>query len=165
MARNRPRRDASRLDTTSAHGGSPGERKVYITEEFDSTGHVTAASILSQQICLPRPAGMPRRVHVALIIPFYVTGGRAYRPAILGSGRFPPTWFRGFRRRYLQASGVLRCGQDNIINSTRSTFGIHFPFTLCLLSVSKLCKCAAHVSASLNRMHLVACGSTRLPNI
>lgn len=37
MARNRPRRVASRRDTTSAHGGSPGERKVYITEEFDST--------------------------------------------------------------------------------------------------------------------------------
>lgn len=37
MARNRSRRAASRRDTTSAHGGSPGERKVYITEEFDST--------------------------------------------------------------------------------------------------------------------------------
>lgn len=81
-------------DTMSAYGGSPGERKVYITEEFDSTLGTwpRLLSILSRQIC---PAG--RHGGVCACRSYYSLlrnrWSRIDRSVIPGPGRFPPTCF------------------------------------------------------------------------
>ena len=62
------------------NGKSPGKREVYITEKFDSTTSTwpRPASILSRQICLRGRA--QRSAARRLIISFYITGARVYRP-------------------------------------------------------------------------------------
>lgn len=107
MARNRPRRATSRRDTTSTHGESPGERKVYITEEFDSTPGTwpRPLSYLSKYACPTgrHAAACARRSYYSLL--------RNWRPRV-STGHpklwaFPANLVRGFRYWYSGASGML----------------------------------------------------------
>lgn len=151
MAWNRP--DAARRDATSsrtrvaasAHGQPPGERKVYITESSLTVhaGHVTppASSILSRQIRSAGPAGTPMSyVHVAVIIPFYVTGVRARsidRPS-RALWAFPANSLHGFRSAVRPARLGFRRpapAEIRLINLTHRTSTRVFsasPFQICI---------------------------------
>lgn len=128
MARNRPRRPASRRDT--AHGGSPGERKVYITEEFDSTPG-TWPRPLSYLGKYAWPTG---RHAAACACRSYYSLLRNWRsrvstdhPRLWGVSRqlgprFPPL---------ISSELPAFCGgQDKIISPVGSTFGMRFLFSL-----------------------------------
>jgi len=89
----RPRRAASRRDTTSIHGGSPRERKVYITEEFDSTPGTwpRPLSYLSKYAC---SIGWHAAAYACRSYYSFLRNWRSRvstgHPRL--SGRFPPTW-------------------------------------------------------------------------
>jgi len=118
----RPRRAASRRDTPSIHGESPGERKVYITEEFDSTSGTwpRPLSYLSKYAC---STGWYATAYACSYYSFL----RNWRSCVSTdhprlSGRFPPTWSAVSSNVDILRLPALCGGQDKIINFSRSTF-------------------------------------------
>lgn len=120
----------------SAYSGSLGERKVYITEEFDSTPGTWPRGLSISYLgkhAPARPAGTPRRgvLHVAHTFRSYYSllrnrWSRLSTGYPRHSGRFPPTWSAVSAANIFELPAFCS-GEDKIITKImQKALGIYF---------------------------------------